>query len=52
MNPIFEDTFPFLYYDRMVKNVVLDFANSVSPVGRIEIGIRKGKLKMLGQGCL
>ena len=41
---MFVDTLPSLYYYMLVVNVVVEFGDLMYSVGRIEDGIRRGKI--------
>ena len=43
-NFIFMDTLPFPYYDMLVVNAFIEFGDLMYFVGRIEDGIKKGKI--------
>ena len=43
-NSMFVDTLPSPYYDMLVVNVFVEFGGLMYFVGRIEDGIRKGKI--------
>ena len=42
------DTLPFLYYDMLVVIASVEFGNLMYSVGRIEDGIRRGKIMDTG----
>ena len=41
---MFVDTLPFPYYDMLVVNAFLEFEDLMYYVGRIEDGIKRGKI--------
>ena len=41
---MFVDTLPFPYYDMLVVNAFMEFGDFMYSVGRIEDGIKKGKI--------
>ena len=43
-NSMFVDTLPSLYYDMLVVNAFMEFGDLIYSVGRIEDGIKKGKI--------
>ena len=43
-NSMFMDALPFPYYDMLVVNAFMEFRDLMYYVGRIEDGIRKGKI--------
>ena len=43
-NFMFVDTLPFPYYDMLVINAFIEFEDLMYSVGRIEDGIKKGKI--------
>ena len=43
-NSMFVDTLPSLYYDMLVVNAFIEFRDLMYSVGRIEDGIKKGKI--------
>ena len=43
-NSMFVDTLPFPYYDMLVVNAFMEFGDLMYSVGRIEDGIKKGKI--------
>ena len=43
-NSIFVDTLPSSYYDMLIVNTFVEFEDLMYSVGRIEDGIRKGKI--------
>ena len=45
---MFVDTLPSLYYYMLVVNVVVEFGDLMYSVGRIEDGIRRGKIADTG----
>ena len=44
INSYFVDTLPPPYYDMLVGNVFLEFRDLLYAVGRIEYGIKKGRI--------
>ena len=44
MNSLFVDTLPSPYYDKLIGNVFSEFADLLFSVGRIEDGIKRGKI--------
>ena len=44
INSYFVDTFPSPYYDMLIGNAFLEFGDLLYAVGRIEYGIKKGKI--------
>ena len=48
-NSMFVDTLPSPYYDMLVVNALVEFGDLMYSVGRIEDGIRRGKLRTLGK---
>ena len=51
-NSIFVDTLPFPYYDMLVSNAFTKFADLLFSVGRIEYGVKKGKIVDTGASIL
>ena len=43
-NSMFVDTLPFSYYDMLAVNAFVEFEDLMYSVGRIEDGIRRGKI--------
>ena len=43
-NAMFVDTLPFPYYDMLVINAFMEFGDLMYSLGRIEDGIKKGKI--------
>ena len=41
---MFVDTLPFPYYDMLIVNAFMEFGDLMYFVGRIENGIKKGKI--------
>ena len=52
INFYFVNTLPSPYYDMLVGNAFLEFGDLLYAVGRIEYGIKKGKLLILKQEYL
>ena len=48
-NSMFVDTLPSPYYDMLVVNAFVGFRDMMYSVGRIEDGIRRGKIADIGQ---
>ena len=44
INSYFVDTFPSSYYDMLIGNAFLEFGDLLYAVGRIEYGIKKGRI--------
>ena len=44
INSYFVDTLPSPYYDMLVGNAFLEFGDLLYAVGRIEYGIKKGRI--------
>ena len=44
INSYFMDTLPSPYYDMLIGNVFLEFGDLLYVVGRIEYGIKKGRI--------
>ena len=44
INSYFVDTFPSPYYDMLIGNAFLEFGDLLYAVGRIEYGIKKGRI--------
>ena len=44
INSYFVDTLPSLYYDMLVGNAFFEFGDLLYAVGRIEYGIKKGRI--------
>ena len=44
INSYFVDTLPSPYYDMLIGNVFLEFGDLLYAVGRIEYGIKKGRI--------
>ena len=51
-NSIFVDTLPSPYYDMLVDNAFTEFADLLFSMGRIEDGIRRGKIADTGASIL
>ena len=51
-NSMFVDVLPSLYYDMLVVNAFVEFKNLMYFVGRIEDGIRKGKIMDTGASMM
>ena len=49
---MFVDTLPSLYYYMLVVNVVVEFGDLMYSVGRIEDGIRRGKITDTGASMM
>ena len=47
-NSIFVDTLPFSYYDMLVVNAFVEFGDLLYSVGRIEDGIKRGRIVDVG----
>ena len=43
-NSMFVDTLPFPYYDMLIVNTFMEFGDLMYSVGRIEDGIKKGRI--------
>ena len=43
-NFMFVDTLPSLYYDMLIVNTFIEFGNLMYSVGRIEYGIKRGRI--------
>ena len=48
-NSMFVDTLPSLFYEMLVVNAFMEFGDLMYSVGRIEDGIRRGKIADTGQ---
>ena len=44
INSYFVDTFPSSYYDMLIGNAFLEFGDLLCAIGRIEYGIKKGRI--------
>ena len=51
-NSIFVDTIPSPYYDMLVVNVFVEFGDLMYFVGRIEDGIKRGKIVDIGASMM
>ena len=51
-NSMVMDTLPSLYYDVLVVNTFIEFGDLIYFVGRIEDGIKKGKIMDIGPNIL
>ena len=47
-NSIFVDTLPSPYYDMLIVNIFVEFGDLMYSVGRIEDGIKKGRIVDIG----
>ena len=43
-NSMFVDTLPFPYYDMLIVNTFMEFEDLIYFVGRIEDGIKRGRI--------
>ena len=48
-NSMFVDTLPSLYYDMLIANTFMEFVDLMYSVGRIEEGIKRGRIVDTGQ---
>ena len=51
-NSMFVDTLPFPYYDMLVVNAFVEFKDLMYSVGRIEDGIKRGKILDIGASMM
>ena len=51
-NFMFVDTLPSLYYDMLIVNAFVDFEDLMYFVGRIEEGIKRGKIAKTGASMM
>ena len=47
-NSMFVDTLPFPYYDMLIVNTFVEFGDLMYFVGRIEDGIKRGRIMDIG----
>ena len=47
-NSMFVDTLPFPYYDMLIVNTFMEFGDLIYSVGRIEDGIKRGRIMDTG----
>ena len=49
---MFVDTLPFPYYDKLIVNAFVEFKDLMYSVGRIEDGIKRGKIMDTGASMM